>query len=129
MQVLNSAILPLRREPTILVLVGSSKEGTGIVRLACLSLALAAALPLHASALGKVERCEGLAAIHRAALDLFDEGVPREDAIQALLEANAAADPYLVESVKSVVDTAYARGAANRGEKAQQIYTEICLSI
>ena len=99
------------------------------MRLVLLSLAFAAALPLHASALGKVERCEGLAAIHRAALDLFDEGVPREDAIEALLEANAAADPYILENVKPVVDTAYTRGAANRGEKAQQIYAEICLSI
>jgi hypothetical protein len=127
MQALNSALFPPRRAPTI----ASDRIAAGkgrIVRLVLLALAFAAALPLHASALGKVERCEGLAAIHRAALDLFDAGVPRDDAIRTLTEANAAADPYIVENVNPVTSTAYTRGAAERGEKAERTFVEICLS-
>jgi hypothetical protein len=99
------------------------------VRSVFLALAFAATLPLHASALGKVERCQGLAAIHRAALDLFDAGVPREDAVKMLQEANSAADPYILENVEPIANTAYTRGAAERGEKAEQVFVEICLSI
>jgi hypothetical protein len=95
------------------------------MRVVFCALLLAAALPMHAGAVTQLELCERDALIHAAALDMFDAGVPQEDATAALLEANATEDPVLV---RVHVSRAYGAPGTERGEAARALYVEICTS-